>query len=109
MAFVMRNEALTTTNPEATMTHHHPNLACQRCDRDGQPGSRRSRCGTCSRLCCSHCCHRSGSGQGQGSRRWSECWDCQRDREDAPTTRRDRDRAAREDARRMARARAMHD
>jgi len=62
------------------------------------------RCGTCSRLCCSRCCHRSGSGQGQGSRRWAECWDCQRTRENAPTTRREKDRAAREDARRMARA-----
>lgn len=53
---------------------------CQRCTRD-QRGSRRFRCVTCERLVCCRCCNRGGSGQGQGSQRWAECFDCQKTRE----------------------------
>ncbi len=56
-------------------------MNCKRCERPMRCGSRRFRCDTCKRLVCVKCCNAGGSGQGQGARRWAECFDCQETRE----------------------------
>jgi len=58
---------------------------CERCERVCGVGTRRFRCTSCESLVCVRCCFRGGSGQGQGSVRWAECFDCQRTREERPT------------------------
>ncbi len=57
--------------------------ACERCAAPPiLTPSRRFRCLACKRLVCRRCCSTHGSGQGQGSTRSAECFDCQKAREE---------------------------
>jgi len=55
-------------------------LVCERCFKKQRLGSRRFRCGGCSRLVCRGCSVSGGHGSGQGSVRWHSCFDCEDER-----------------------------